>query len=536
MKMIKRTYAIILLYFTFHSIVYGQINEKLFVCTDRNLYICGELIHIFAKIETTDTLNTNQSKIIYFELLNSTGNSILQTKFYTTNNTVDHCIMIPDDVPTGYYCLKSYTKGMRNFSVTDFSFLPLKLINTRSQNVTKNDNLTNATGIADLKELQNAADVTISKNQFEKLENIELNKGNKFDLKNLCISVIPAASVLDFQILPQQNPAKEIYLLPYETDGATLSGSVVNESGIKMPNSIVNLSLIGARNNIMSTYSDSLGRYYFQLPDLNTFQELFISIDSTFENQYKLLVDNDFSPINPIMNFPQFNLTNEEKHTALNLAQNLQIQKYFQVKSLSRSDSTIKIPPSYFYSPPTQIIYPSKYIQLTNLEECFNELPSQIKVSRSKTKISFYRTSDHVPINPLVLMDMIILNDYNLLLDINPQLVSRIEIINKRYVKGEFIYDAIISIISANQDFAKIKLSSTGIFLNYTFPKNAACDLPDNSKIPNSKNTYYWFTNVDQDNLPRFNAPSVKGKYLIQLQGIDAKGMTRREIIPFEVK
>jgi hypothetical protein len=444
--------------------------------------------------------------------------------------------MIPEDIPTGYYSLKCYTKGMRNFSVTDFSFLPLKLVNIRNRNVTKSEITTNAVGISDLKELQKSADVAISKNQFAKLETIELNKNNEFDLKNLCISVIPAASVLDFQILPQQNPINEKYILPYETDGATLSGSVINESGIEITNAKVNLSLIGARNNIMSTCTDSIGRYYFQLPNLNTFLELFISIDSTAENRYKLLVDNDFSPFIPIMNFPQFNLTNEEKHTALNLAQNLQVQKYFQVKSLSVSDSIKKIPPSYFYSPPTQIIYPSKYIQLKNLEECFNELPSPIKVTRSKNQISFYLTSERLPINPLVMMDMIILNDYNSLMDINPQLVSRIEIIKKKYVKGEFIYDALISIISANQDFAKIRLPSSGIFLNYTFPKNSACEKPDNSKIPNSKNTYYWFTNVDPDNLPHLNAPSVKGKYLIQLQGIDAKGITRREIIPFEVK
>lgn len=532
----KKTLSLLFLYFIYQSIAYGEIKEKLFVCTDRNLYICGELIHVYTKIENVDTLNAKCSKIIYCELINSAGIPILQTKFHIADNTLDHCLMIPEDIPTGYYCLKSYTKGMRNFSVTDFSFLPLKLINTRSQHVTKNDNLTNATGIADLKELQNAVDFTVSKNQFKKLENIELNKSNKFDLKNLCISVIPAASVLDFQILPQQNPTKEKFLLPYETDGATLSGSVVNETGIEIPNSKVNLSLIGARNNIMSTYSDSVGRYYFQAPDLNTFQELFISIDSTFENQYKLLVDNDFSPINPIMIFPQFNLTNEEKRTALNLARNLQIQKYFQVKSLSRNDSTKKNPPAYFYTPPTQIIYPSKYIQLTNLEECFNELPSQIKVVRTNKHINFYRTIDYVPVNPLIMIDMVILNDYNELLDINPQLVSRIEIVNKRYVKGEFIYDALISIISTNQDFAKVKLPSNGIFLNYTFPTKAKCDELDNSKIPDAKNTCTWFTNVDLKNIPLFNAPSVTGKYLIQIQGVDAQGIIRREIIPFEVR
>ena len=106
MKMNKKTLSLLFLYFIFQSIAFGEIKEKLFVCTDRNLYICGELIHIYAKIETTDTINTNQSKIIYFELLNSTGNSIIQTKLCTSNKMVDHCMMIPEDIPTGYYCLK----------------------------------------------------------------------------------------------------------------------------------------------------------------------------------------------------------------------------------------------------------------------------------------------------------------------------------------------------------------------------------------------------------------------------------------------
>jgi len=134
------------------------------------------------------------------------------------------------------------------------------------------------------------------------------------------------------------------------------------------------------------------------------------------------------------------------------------------------------------------------------------------------------------------MIDMVIMNDYNEVLDINPQLVSKIEIVNKRYVKGEFIYDALISIISENQDFAKVKLPSNGIFLNYTFPTKPICDELDISKIPNSKNTFNWFTNVDPENIPHFNAPSVPGKYLIQLQGVDAQGIIRREIVPFEVK
>lgn len=534
--MSKYIFSFIIFYLVFRSFASGELKEKLVVFTDRNLYICGEMVHLYAKIETTDKQISNQSKIIYVELLNTTGNPIMQTKFYTAGNLVDQCIAVPEEIPTGYYCLKCYTKGMRNFPVSDFSFVPLKLINTRSQSVAKNDNLVNSTGIADVKELQISADVAIQKYQFEKLEKIELTKGNNFELKNLCISVIPAASVVNFEVSPRQNPVKEKYILPYETDGATLSGSVVNEAGREVPNSIVNLSLTGARNNIMSAYTDSLGRYYFQLPDLNTFHELFISVDSIAENHNKLLVDNDFSPINPSLDFPQFHLTKEEKHTALALAQNLQVQKYFQGNSLVVKDSAKTVPVSYFYGHPTQIIYPAKYIQLKNLEECFKELPSQMKVTRSKKQVSIYRAYDRMPVNMLVMVDMIIVKDYNMVLDINPQLVSRIEIVNERFVKGEFIYDGIISIFSANQDFAKIKLPSTGMFLNYTFPKNQLCLIPENPKIVNSKNTYYWITNVNPDRLPRFQAPSVKGNYLIQLQGVDSKGIIRREVIPFEVK
>ena len=71
--------------------------------------------------------------------------------------------------------------------------------------------------------------------------------------------------------------------------------------------------------------------------------------------------------------------------------------------------------------------------------------------------------------DPLVMIDWVAVSDNESILGTPTQSISRIELVNAPYIKGDMIYGGIISIISKKGDFAGIDLPRNGIFINYKF-------------------------------------------------------------------
>jgi hypothetical protein len=100
----------------------GHLQEKLFVHTDKDFYMAGEII--WFKVYATNA-QFNQpfdfSKISYVEILTRENKPVLQAKVALNNGAGNGSFQLPYSVNTGNYILRAYTNWMKN-SGAEFYF------------------------------------------------------------------------------------------------------------------------------------------------------------------------------------------------------------------------------------------------------------------------------------------------------------------------------------------------------------------------------------------------------------------------------
>lgn len=101
----------------FKSYSQNNLQEKLFVHTDRQNYLTGEII--WFKIYAVDGMYNNPlnlSKVAYVDILDNQQNAILQAKIILKEGSGSGSLFIPVSVSNGNYKFRAYTNWMKNFS------------------------------------------------------------------------------------------------------------------------------------------------------------------------------------------------------------------------------------------------------------------------------------------------------------------------------------------------------------------------------------------------------------------------------------
>jgi len=109
----------------------NNLQEKIFVHTDREMYLAGEIL--WFKLYYTHA-GTNKlldlSKIAYVEIIDKNQKPVLQAKISIEKGTGNGSLYLPVSLTSGNYQLRAYTNWMKNFS-TDFFFnKKLSIINS----------------------------------------------------------------------------------------------------------------------------------------------------------------------------------------------------------------------------------------------------------------------------------------------------------------------------------------------------------------------------------------------------------------------
>ena len=247
---------------------------------------------------------------------------------------------------------------------------------------------------------------------------------------------------------------------------------------------------------------------------------------------------------------PKFSLTKKEQRIAYKLAINCKVHNHFS------SDTSVKQYENYslysdslpFYGKPTSILYLDDYISLPTLEDYFTEIPFLVRLKKSKGRKQFKIIGNHPELSiyePLVMVDLVPINNIENILEISPKNISKIEVVTSPYIKGNVTYGGIINIVSIENDLAGIKLPESGIFLNYLFLEEKTSiddsyNIPSLSNIPDSRNTLFWNPNLEFDinssTSISFTTSDIQGKYIIKIIGITKKGETKTSTTKFEVK
>jgi hypothetical protein len=91
-------------------------REEIFVHTDKEEYIAGEDLWFNVYLIDRQSLKPSlNSKIAYFELLNSENRPVVQKRFRIDKGFSPGQIVIPDTLRSGTYKVRAYTNWMKNF-------------------------------------------------------------------------------------------------------------------------------------------------------------------------------------------------------------------------------------------------------------------------------------------------------------------------------------------------------------------------------------------------------------------------------------
>lgn len=111
----------------------NSLQEKLFLHTDKTIYLSGEIC--WFKIYYVDAFfhrPLDMSKVAYVEVLDKTNKPVLQAKIALKDGSGNGSFHIPVSLVSGNYRLRAYTNWMKNFSAGYFFEKELTVINGRN--------------------------------------------------------------------------------------------------------------------------------------------------------------------------------------------------------------------------------------------------------------------------------------------------------------------------------------------------------------------------------------------------------------------
>jgi hypothetical protein len=530
-------------------------GERVVLFTDRTLYIAGEQILFSASlISRAGTDQAELSRVLYGELITADGNKIAGNKYQIIGSSASGSLDIPNDITTGIYYLRAYTKFMRNNDPAYYHYTRIKIVNPDRSEIQGENNINylseSHSGEEPQQKSGNSFIISPDKSQYATRDTVHISIDGTDSIqsswKALSVAVIPefsnSGSIVKFS---ENKPFKKRIFYYPEMRGLSITGKLVDStSGKSMPHARVNLSILGQGRDFMAIQTDTTGRFFFSLPDYTGYRDLFLCSEKTISTNPKILVDNDFCtiPLHVLTN--NFTLTQKERETAYNMAVNVQLGSYFKFGQIS---DTLNKQPEYqmFYGKPDEILYIDNYIQLPTLEEYLNELPTLVKVRKRQGEKYFKILGPHTGLSdfdPLILIDMVAIADPSKVLTISPSNILRIEVVNMIYIKGSQTYGGIVNIISKHGDFAGIDLPTSGIFINYGFLADHGHyqkNYPQSPHSPDTRNTLYWEPrlklNKNNAVIVSFTTSDTPGKYLIILNGINSNDETFRQTSTIEV-
>lgn len=118
----------------FDSYQRDRYAEKIFVHTDKDTYLSGELVWYKVYCRNSDFLVEDFSKVVYIDILDTQQNFILQAKVALVHGSGSGSFYLPKTIKSGAFKLRAYTNWLKNFGPENFFEKKLNFINLYKEN------------------------------------------------------------------------------------------------------------------------------------------------------------------------------------------------------------------------------------------------------------------------------------------------------------------------------------------------------------------------------------------------------------------
>jgi len=301
------------------------------------------------------------------------------------------------------------------------------------------------------------------------------------------------------------------------------------------------LSMPGKIAAFQYALTDINGNFDFTVPLDNRNRDLIIQPEEVERNN-TIRIESSFSNIYPDIALSPDTILKETPQSISKLGVNYQVMKIYRSEDLPLKSEPFLFNGGIkrFYGKPDVELLMDDYIKLPVMQEVFFELVPGVFLKKKKTE---YEITIADPVEnkvfdepPILLIDGVVIHDPDIIANLDPELVEKIDAVKSRYFVGNYLFHGLVNVITRAGDFSNIPLPDYAVRLPYiaadqsgSFPL-ADYALPANkkSRIPDFRNTLYWNSSVKPDREGKaeieFWTSDYKSDYEINIQGIAGDG------------
>ncbi|MBI9062962.1 MAG: hypothetical protein JEZ14_13345 [Marinilabiliaceae bacterium] len=351
---------------------------------------------------------------------------------------------------------------------------------------------------------------------------------------------------------PNLNKNTTSIFLP-EMKGEIISG-IVTDSDIELPvkDELMVLSFVGNKSIICLAQTDSTGRFNFEV---NQFGEKEMVIqplknDTSIRN-YKITLSDTYSNEYSTGPCPNFALSTEKANLINEAIINMQLNRVYETYHPPFDSQDTIVPVVSFYNHAETKIETDKYIELSSVEEIIKEIVPGTALRKQKGQSKFIVFEKHslYPSNgpTLAMVDGVPIHDTKTILELSPQEIDHIEVINLNYFVDGIKLGRLLCFYTQSGNMGSMSFD-THIFrqarqcysYNYSYkgPKYSSSQAKA-SKLPDFRNMLHYQTidiSSKETKTISFYTSDESTEYMIVVEGIRNDGQIERVELPLIVQ
>jgi hypothetical protein len=335
-----------------------------------------------------------------------------------------------------------------------------------------------------------------------------------------------------------------------EINGHIISGKAIHIDERKPATSVSTfLSVPGKDILLFTSKSDELGKVQYEVPNLYGDHRIVAQANRLKDSTCRIEIMDPFSDTFSISRLPRFDLS-EKMRDAISLRSiAMQVQDIFVEEK--NHPKPPKIDSTAFYGTPNEKYRLDDYTRFPTMEEVMREYVPGVLVRKHKEKYHFL-TFDRPNMtifkdDPLVLLDGVPIFDTDKIMAYDPRKVERLDVMARKYYLGHLSFEGIVSYTTYHGDLLDFSLDPEalsipyeGLQLNREFfsPRYETVDV-QKSRLPDSRSLLFWAPSIKSNGTDKneftFYTSDIPGSYVVEIQGMSAKGLPGKAMLNFKV-
>jgi len=436
-------------------------GEKLFVSSDRDLYIAGD--HLFFSVLLSGSPG-RESGLGYIMLTGPAGNRVFKGMLKFNEQRAFGSIYLTDTLVTGLYQLVAFTNTMRNSGPLSYERKTVFIANRFDQELTGVSGLLSlAANPAKAPETPNpeVPVISLSKREYIQREKITFSvkiPENHF-LNPISLAVRQKSPV---SFLPETGEEPLITVpdpcryLP-EEKGIILQGKLLDQYLSPSENSPIFLSCSDTLPNLQHTKTGPGGLFRFFLNPSYFGKTIYVKSEQNFKGT--IITDDKYPPVQ-VTPSSGISISGDVKGFLEKSQKFLSIQKSYPsplVKQKKKTASGTPFLPQVYYHA-DRCIYPAEFTFLPSFVEISREIIPYLKTrgNRDGYVASVVNLNLKEYTDTYIFVDGVLIEDVNQIIHFNSDIIRKIEVLPHTRFLGELIIPGIVSINTKTGESAKI--------------------------------------------------------------------------------